>query len=130
MTGGFPRLTLPVSAAYDSARATVLEEAMKRTNAVLAVLIAALCIAATGCVTIESSKVGERGGPGAPISVSTSDYGFLHLSAPTGLTQTAQSNLMAQCATGKVSGVTTELSMREFLIVQYYTDTVSGVCQQ
>ena len=81
-----------------------------------------------GCVFVQSSSVSERGGQGNSITASASDFGYLHLVAPQGLTQTALSNLLSNCATGKVSGVTTELQMRDFFFVQAYNVSVSGTC--
>ncbi|MGH7812458.1 MAG: hypothetical protein ACREQI_00445 [Candidatus Binataceae bacterium] len=102
---------------------------MNRSKGLRFAILAVACLAAPGCVAIESSAVSARTGSGAPISASASDYGILRLSAPEGLTKSAQTNLLAQCATGKVSGVTTQLQMRDFFIVQYYTASVSGACQ-
>ena len=92
-----------------------------------AVLIAA-CAGASGCVMIQSSMLSSRLGAGSPISTSTSDFGYLHLIAPSGLTQAAGANLLSQCASGKMSGVTSELSMRDFILVQYYTVSANAFC--
>ena len=92
-------------------------------------LLLAMCVFASGCITVQSSAISDRGGAGAAISASASDIGILHLTAPSGLTQAALANLLGNCATGKVSGVTTELSMREFFFVQAYNVSVSGTCQ-
>jgi hypothetical protein len=94
---------------------------------VLAALLAG-CAQSYGCVFIQTSTISDKGGPGNPISASASDLGYLHLIAPQGLTQTALANLLSNCATGRVSGVTTELTMRDFLIVQSYNVSVSGTC--
>lgn len=101
---------------------------MKRINAFLIGSLLAICVSASGCVFIRSSAISERTGAGAAITGSASDYGYVYLVAPTGLTQAALSNLLGNCATGKVSGVTTEMNMRDFLIVQYYTVSTSGTC--
>jgi hypothetical protein len=98
---------------------------MKRINS----LLLAACVTASGCVFLQSSSVSDRGGAGAAISASASDIGILHLTAPSGLTQTALANLLGNCATGKVSGVSTELSVRDFFLVQSYNVSVSGTCQ-
>ncbi|HVN63483.1 MAG TPA: hypothetical protein VMT58_02510 [Candidatus Binataceae bacterium] len=102
---------------------------MKRTKSLCLVLIAAGCMAASGCVVIESSVIGGKLGPGSAISATASDYGILRLSVPAGLTEAAKSNLFAQCASSKVSGVSTELQMRDFFFVQSYTVTAGGFCQ-
>lgn len=101
---------------------------MKRLNSILLAALLAGCVQAAGCVFIQSSTISERAGAGNPISANASDLGFLHLIAPQGLTQTALSNLLSNCATGKVSGVTTELTVRDFFIVQSYNVSVSGTC--
>jgi len=101
---------------------------MKQINSIILAALLAGCVQAYGCVVVESSAISDRAGAGNPISSSASDLGFLRLAAPQGLTQTALANLLSGCASGKVSGVTTELSMRDFVIVQSYTVSVSGVC--
>ncbi|MDB5107331.1 MAG: hypothetical protein JWM69_272 [Candidatus Binatus sp.] len=94
----------------------------------IAPLIAA-SVLASGCVMIESSAISDRSGAGNVISASASDMGYVHLVAPQALTSTAATNLLAQCATGKVSGVTTELTMRDFILVQMYNVSATGFCQ-
>jgi hypothetical protein len=101
---------------------------MKRLNSILLASLLAGIVQAYGCVFVQSSAIADRGGAGNPISANASDLGYLHLVAPQGLTQTALSNLLSNCATGKVSGVTTELQMRDFFIVQSYNVSVSGTC--
>jgi hypothetical protein len=101
---------------------------MRRINAILIASMLAICVSASGCVFIRSSAISDRTGAGASIAGSASDYGFVYLVAPAGLTQAALSNLLSNCATGKVSGVATELNMRDFFIVQYYTVSVTGTC--
>jgi hypothetical protein len=101
---------------------------MKRLNSIILATLLAGCVQAYGCVFVQSSAISDRAGAGNPISSSASELGFLHLVAPQGLTQTALSNLLSDCATGKVSGVTTELTMRDFFIVQSYNVSVSGTC--
>ncbi|HYL58902.1 MAG TPA: hypothetical protein VEU51_08525 [Candidatus Acidoferrales bacterium] len=98
---------------------------MKRIQA----LLLAACVTLSGCIFLQSSSVSDRGGAGAAISANASDLGILHLTAPSGLTQSALANLLGNCATGKVSGVATELSVRDFFIVQSYNVSVSGTCQ-
>ena len=100
----------------------------KQINAILIGSLLAICVSASGCVFVQSSAISERTGAGASISGSASDLGFLHLVAPQGLTQAAFANLLGNCATGKVSGVTTELGVRDFIIVQSYTVSVTGTC--
>src|SRR5271168_2429922 len=85
---------------------------MVRINSVVIAAILALGVQSYGCVFVQSSAVSERAGLGNPISSNAGDLGYLHLVAPQGLTQTALANLLSNCATGKVSGVTTELTIR------------------
>jgi hypothetical protein len=101
---------------------------MKRFNSIILATLLAGCVQTCGCVFVQSSAIADRSGAGNPISANASDLGYLHLVAPQGLTQTALSNLLSNCATGKVSGVTTELSVRDFFIVQSYNVSVSGTC--
>jgi hypothetical protein len=101
---------------------------MKRINSIILAALLAGCVQAYGCVFVQSSTISDRAGAGNPISSSASDLGFLRLVAPQGLTQTALANLLGNCASGKVSGVTTELSMRDFIVVQSYNVSVTGVC--
>jgi hypothetical protein len=79
-------------------------------------------------VFVKSSAVSDRTAVGAPISGSASDYGYVELVAPAGLTQSALANLLSNCATGRLTGVITELEVRDFFVVQYYTVSVSGSC--
>jgi len=88
-----------------------------------------VCMALSGCVVIESSAISERAGGGQTVSTSASDYGVLALSAPYGLTNTANSKLLAQCQSGKTSNVQTELSMRNYILVQVYDVSATGQCQ-
>ena len=101
---------------------------MERLNSIILAALLAGCAQIYGCVFVQSSAIADRSGAGNPITANASDLGYLHLVAPQGLTQTALSNLLSNCATGKVSGVTTELSVRDFFIVQSYNVSVSGTC--
>jgi hypothetical protein len=101
---------------------------MVRINSIVIAAILALGVQSYGCVFVQSSAVSERAGLGNPISSNAGDLGYLHLVAPQGLTQTALANLLSNCATGKVSGVTTELTVRDFFIVQSYNVAVTGTC--
>lgn len=100
----------------------------KQINAILIGLILAICMSAGGCVFIRSSAISDRAAVGAPLTGTVSDYGYVELIAPPGLTQAALANLLSNCATGKLSGVTSELQVRDFFVVQYYTVSASGSC--
>ena len=101
---------------------------MKRINATLIVALLTICVFASGCVYIRSAAISDRAGAGAPITGTASDYGYLELIAPVGLTQAAFANMLGSCATGKVTGVTSELEVRDFFVVQYYSVSATGSC--
>src|SRR5260370_5072280 len=88
------------------------------------------CLSLSACVVVNSSSIGEKNGGGSPISAEHSDYGILHLTAPSTLTADANAALAGQCQSGMLSNAQTELSTRDwFFIVQYYTVTVNAVCK-
>lgn len=93
----------------------------------IASLVASMAL--SGCVVIESSSIGERQATGQATTASTNGYGILRLSAPVGLTTGANSQLATGCPSGKFTNPQTELSMRDFIIIQYYTVTADAVCQ-
>ena len=103
-------------------------QTMKQIKANLIVALLAISVFASGCVFIRSAAISDRAGAGAPISGTASDYGYLELIAPVGLTQAAFANMLGSCATGKVTGVTSELEVRDFFIVQYYSVSATGSC--
>ncbi|MFZ0657394.1 MAG: hypothetical protein WBE78_08620 [Candidatus Binataceae bacterium] len=106
---------------------------MKKLTSILTVLpFAALIFSVAACVRISSSSIAnsEKVVPGNSVSAQASDMGFLELVAPMGLIQTANSNLTAQCPTGKFTDATTELSVRDFVgIVQMYEIDLTAICQ-
>ena len=101
---------------------------MKQIKANLIVALFAISVFASGCVFIRSAAISDRAGAGAPISGTASDYGYLDLIAPSGLTQAAFANMLGSCATGRITGVTSELEVRDFFIVQYYSVSATGSC--
>ena len=101
---------------------------MERLNSIILAALLAGCAQTYGCVFVQSSAIADRSGAGNPITANASDLGYLHLVAPQTRTQTALANLLSNCATGKVSGVTTELSVRDFFVVQSYNVSVTGTC--
>jgi hypothetical protein len=89
-----------------------------------------VCFLASSCVFVNSSAISESNGSGSPVNAEYSDYGILHLTAPSSLTSDANVALAKQCQSGLLSDVQTELSTRDWLlIVQYYTVTNSAVCK-
>ncbi len=106
---------------------------MKKLTSLVTILpFVALIFSTAACVRIASSSIAnsEKVVPGNSVTAQASDMGFLELVAPMGLTSTANSNLSAQCPTGKFTDATTELSVRDFLaIVQMYQIDVTAICQ-
>ncbi len=89
-----------------------------------------VCLLLSACVLIHSGAISESAGGGSAVKSEYSDYGVLHLTAPANLTSSANAALVSQCQSGMLSGVQTELSMRDwFAIVQYYTVTTAAMCK-
>jgi hypothetical protein len=90
-------------------------------------------LAMSGCVFIESSSISDspRGTAGTVVHVTEQgDLGVLHLVAPADLTSKANTDLLAQCQSGHLSNVQTQLSDRDwFWIVQVYKLRATAVCQ-
>jgi hypothetical protein len=99
----------------------------------IALALAAGLFTMTGCVSIESSSISDspRGTAGTVVHVTEEgDLGVLHLSSPTDLTVKANKDLLAQCQSGRLSNVQTQLSDRDWVgIVQQYKLRASAVCQ-
>ncbi|HVA79756.1 MAG TPA: hypothetical protein VNF29_02400 [Candidatus Binataceae bacterium] len=105
---------------------------MKKLARTMIVPLAALALSLCGCVRIMSSSIANSNKmtAGNAVTADATDMGFLELVAPQGLSQTANSNLLAQCPSGKFTDATAELSLRDFFgIVQLYQINASGVCQ-
>jgi hypothetical protein len=99
-------------------------------GALVRTLALSFCLSLSACVVVNSSSISEKTGAGSPINAEYSDYGILHLTAPSTLTANANGALAGQCQSGMLSNVQTELSTRDwFFIVQYYTVTVSAYCK-
>ena len=101
---------------------------MKKLVAVLS-FMSVLGVSLSACVFVRSSSISESVGGGSPVHSEYSDYGILYVTAPTDITSAANAALASQCQTGRLTGVQTELSMRDWLVVQYYTITAAGVCK-
>jgi len=96
----------------------------------LRTLAVGACLLLSACVLIHSGAISESAGGGSAVKAEYSDYGILHLTAPSDLTSSANAALAKQCQSGMISDVQTELSMRDwFAIVQYYTVTAAAVCK-
>ena len=93
-------------------------------------LAVSVCLLLSACVFVHSSAISESTGGGSAVNAEYSDYGILHLTAPSSLTSDANAALAKTCQSGMLSDVQTELSMRDwFLIVQNYTVTATAVCK-
>ena len=96
----------------------------------LLILSIGFCLLASSCVFIQSSAISESRGGGTAVTTEYSDYGILHLTAPSNLTSSANTELANHCQSGMLSDVQTELSVRDWLlIVQYYTVDTTAVCK-
>ena len=102
---------------------------MNRIKSLLMPICTLAAFSHAGCIFIHSSTISSSPGKGTLIGTSASDWGILMLAAPQGLTTTANNQLQGQCASGKISNVGTELNMRNFIVAQYYTVSVSAYCQ-
>lgn len=92
-------------------------------------MVLGLCVMLSGCVWLRSSAIADRAGSGGQtVRVSTGDYGILHLTTPDGITEAANSQLVSQCQ-GKLTNAQTELAMREWILIQWYTVNSTAVCQ-
>lgn len=86
-----------------------------------------------GCTWINSGSISESEGAasGIPIHATvTNGYGFFHITSPKDLTQRANLALLAQCQSGTMTDVQTQLNVRDFfLLVQVYKMNASAVCK-
>ena len=101
---------------------------MKKSLIASAVLGIGLCTMLSGCVWLRSSSISDRAGNGQAVRTEAGDYGILHLTTPDNLTATANSQLVSQCQ-GKLTNAQTELTMREWILIQWYVVSSSAVCQ-
>ena len=86
-------------------------------------------IALNGCIFSMSASISDSAGKGTPVSTSVDDMGYLLLIPPQGMTDRASAQLAGQCASGKLTDVQTELSVRNVLgIVQFYNVKAAGAC--
>lgn len=91
--------------------------------------IAASALILSGCIFMQSSSISDSAGKGTAISAQASDMGYLLLVPPGNVTQMASDQLVAQCTSGKVTDVQTELTVRNFFgIVQQYESSANGLC--
>jgi hypothetical protein len=98
----------------------------------LGVVLLSGFIATTGCVSINSSAISEsKGTAGQTVHVTVSgDPGILHLTEPKDLTVQTNKALLAQCSSGRLTNIQTQLSTRDFLgIVQIYKVRATAACQ-
>src|SRR5882762_3550814 len=102
---------------------------MTRTHRVaIAIPLLVSCVTVSSCVLLRSSTISDPSGNGQPVSAQLGDYGIVHLTVPEHLTPAVNSHLVGQCPSGILTNVRTELSMRDFLIIQWYTVSGNAVC--
>ena len=101
---------------------------MKKVLMQSAVIALGMSVMISGCVVLQSSAISDRSGGGQSATAEVGDYGILHLTSPDNLTETASSQLVSKCQ-GKLTNVQTELTMREWVLVQWYTVSATAVCQ-
>ena len=88
---------------------------MTRTHRVaIAIPLLVSCVTVSSCVLLRSSTISDRSGNGQSVSARLGDYGIVRLTVPEHLTPDVNSKLVAQCPSGMLTNVRTELSMREF----------------
>ena len=113
----------------ERSHANITEKTMlKRLATLVRLSLLAASLVLSGCIVLQSSSISDRSGGSQTVSVFSSDYGILHLTEPEGLTEATNSKLVGQCQAGRVTSVVTELSMREWIIIQWYTVSASGIC--
>ncbi len=94
----------------------------------LFVMALVICLTIPGCIILQSSTISNRTGAGPRVAGKESSFGILHLTAPEGLTEFANTDLVRQCQSGILTNVTTELKFREWFIFQYYSVWASAEC--
>ena len=104
---------------------------MRLLSRYLALAVLAPSLALSGCIMIASSSISEsnRSQAGNTATASATDWGFLRLVAPQGLTGVANQQLASACAGGKFTDVQTELTLRDFILAQMYTVSAVATCQ-
>jgi hypothetical protein len=101
---------------------------MKRLSRSLIAAFALIGLGLSGCFFLESSTISSSAAKGNVVTASAQDWGILHLTAPEGLTANANAQLVSQCASGKLSDVSSHLDVRDFFLAQMYTVTANAQC--
>jgi len=83
----------------------------------------------SGCFWLRSSAISARAGNGQTRAGIDGRLRQLHLTTPDGITEAANSQLVSQCQGGKVTNAQTELAMREWILIQWYTVSSTAECQ-
>ncbi len=88
-----------------------------------------LALIQTGCVSVTSLSVSdfENANNTTPIEIEDYYVDVFHLTAPF---VNLNAKLKEQCTSGNITGVQTTLTMREFLVVQFYTAEAKGYCKK
>jgi hypothetical protein len=101
---------------------------MSKLTRLFAAALAVIGLGLCGCFAVVTGTISSTPAKGNTIGASASDWGILHLTVPQGLTSNVNGQLQGQCASGKISNVSTELDVREFFLAQQYTVVASGYC--
>lgn len=81
-----------------------------------------------GCFSVISGSIENRTGDGVVVHGYAHDLTILHLTEPLHLTQTANSALLSQCPSNRLTNVQTELQERDFLVVQTWAIETTAIC--
>lgn len=93
----------------------------------LFLFIAAPCLF-TSCVAIQSVSISDvKPTTGKQVEATASGIGFFALTVPKGIAERATNDLKGKQVVGNVSTV---MTMRNWMIVQYYKVTASGTTEK
>jgi hypothetical protein len=100
----------------------------RMTNCLAAILATAMLT--TGCASFVSNSLSSvRPGAGKYVSTTVSATEMLYLKAPDEVTpEQARSQLMRECGGNELTGVTTSITKRDFVLFQIYTLRANAIC--
>ena len=105
------------------------EEVSMKQKLLCLIELSLFLISVSGCVVKSSQMITDVAPPsGKRVEVKTGGVGVLSLTTPK-LDQKAQERIRAQCS-GEMVNVNSQLTRRDFFIVQYYVLTVTGDCKE
>jgi hypothetical protein len=100
----------------------------RMTNFLVAILTSAVLV--SGCASIVSNSLSSvRPGAGQYVSTTISATEMLYFQTPDELTpEQARSQLMRECGGNELTGVTTSITKRDFVLFQIYTLRANAIC--